>query len=225
VDITPAAVLAMWAAGLAAASAVVAWWRVVGPGFVWLSGASTLLFGVPAALAGGSGWAWAAAGLVAAGTLAGRHRAAVPLFAAAAAAFGIDAGFDAGVASTITGALLLGGITAEMMLGHWFLVDPRLPRRPLRRLDLAAGLGALADLAVMAGLGAFPWESGDLAVGIGYLVLVVTTLLLVAAVWASLGEEGYPAVMAATGLSYLAVLTSAGMVVLGRLLVQGSVLG
>jgi hypothetical protein len=44
-------------------------------------------------------------------------------------------------------------------------------------------------------------------------------------VWAALGEEGYPAVMAATGLSYLAVLTSIGAAVLGRLLAGGSVLG
>ena len=224
-DVTPASVLATWAAGLAAASSVVAWWRVVGPGYVWLSGAATLLFGVPAAAAGAGAWAWAGAGAVLLGMVPGRRRTAVPLLAAGAAAFGAAAGFGGGVAGTISGAVLLGGVTAAMMLGHWFLVDPRLPRRPLRLLALAAGVGALADMVVVAAFGAFPWESGDLAVGVGYLVLAATTMLLTAAVWASLGEEGYPAVMAATGLSYLAVLTAAGMVVLGRLLVQGSVLG
>jgi hypothetical protein len=38
-------------------------------------------------------------------------------------------------------------------------------------------------------------------------------------VYSALGERGYAGVMAATGLSYLAVLTSTGAVVLGRLLV------
>ena len=45
------------------------------------------------------------------------------------------------------------------------------------------------------------------------------------AVWAALGERGYPAVMAATGLSYLAVLTVIGAVVLARVLVVGESLG
>ncbi len=141
-----------------------------------------------------------------------------------AALFGVGAVGDGGVAATLSGAVFLGGITTEMMLGHWFLVDPRLPRRALRRLDLIAGAGAVADLAVVVLAGAVPWAGGDAAVGIGYLALVATTLLLIAAVWASLGEEGYPAVMAATGLSYLAVLTAIGAAVMGRLLAGGPVL-
>ena len=44
------------------------------------------------------------------------------------------------------------------------------------------------------------------------------------AVWASLGEQGYSGVMAATGLSYLATLTATGAAVVGRLLVDGPVL-
>jgi hypothetical protein len=224
-DITPSSVLAMWAAGLGGVAALVASWRIVGPGFVWLSGATTLLFGVPAYLAGAGPWALAGAVLMVAGTLTGTHRAAVPLLGASAVLFGIAAVPDGGVAASITGAVFLGGITVEMMLGHWFLVDPRLPRRALRRLDLIAGVGALADTAVLVVLGAIPWAAGDAAAGIGYLVLVAMTLLLIAAVWSALGERGYPAVMAATGLSYLAVLTSIGAAVLGRLLAGGMVLG
>jgi hypothetical protein len=216
----------MWAAGIAAAAGLVAWWRVVGVGFAWLSGGVVLLFGVPGALAGAGTWAWAGSALAAAAALLGSRRAAaVPLFSASGAALAAAAMPDGGVAATLSGALLLGGITSEMLLGHWFLVDPRLPRWSLLRLDLLAVAGVIADTAVVALLGAFPWESGDLAVGLGYLALVAMTLLLTAGVWASLREEGYPAVMAATGLSYLAVLTAAGAVVLGRLLVEGSVLG
>lgn len=215
----------MWAAGVALGSAVVAWWRVVGAGYVWLSGAVVLLFGAPAVWAGG-GWV-ATAGCVpaAAAIVLGRRSAAVAAFAAAGAAFLGAAVPDGGVVPSITGAALLGGVTVEMMLGHWFLVDPRLPRRVLRLLCLGAAAGALADPVVLAMAGAVPWDPGDLAAGIGYLVLAVATMVLLAAVWASLGEDGYPAVMAATGLSYLAVLTAIGSSVLGRLLAGGSVLG
>ncbi len=215
----------MWAAGLAAASAVVAWWRVVGRGYVWLSGVVTLLLGVPATLAGAGGWAMAGCVLVGAGVVAAGTRVAALFLAAGGLALMVSAFPDGGVIPTLTGAILLGGITAEMMLGHWFLIDPRLPRWSLRRLDLIAGLGAVADLVVLILLGAAPWDGVDLTVGVGYLVLAATTLVLIVAVWASLGEEGYPAVMSATGLSYLAVLTAIGTVVLGRLLAGGSVLG
>ena len=57
---------------------------------------------------------------------------------------------------------------------------------------------------------------------IGALVaLSVMTGLLVVAVWFSLKEPSYSGVMAATGLSYLGVLTTFGVVVVGRLLVAG----
>jgi hypothetical protein len=224
-DITPASVLAMWAAGLAAAAAAVAWRRTVGTGFVWLSGGVILLLGIPAALAGGGPWAWVGVGIVVPGTAAAGRTAAGALLTAGGVGFLVAAVPDGGVAASITGAVFLGGITVEMMLGHWFLVDPTLPRRPLQGLALAAGVGVIADSTVLAASGVVPWEEGDLAVGVGYLVLAGMTLILVAAVWASLRESGYPAVMAATGLSYLAVLTAVGAAVIGRLLTSGSVLG
>jgi MFS superfamily sulfate permease-like transporter len=106
-----------------------------------------------------------------------------------------------------------------MLLGHWFLVDPQLPRWALQRLDVAAGLGLAADLVVVASLGAFGADDG---VMIGAMTAVsVMTALLIAAVWFSLKERAYSGVMAATGLSYLGVLTAFGVVVIGRLLVAG----
>jgi len=72
-------------------------------------------------------------------------------------------------------------------------------------------------------LGVFPWSSGDTALGIGFVVMAVATVVLMAAVVGALREEGYSGVMAATGLSYLALLTAIGAVVVGRLLVEGSV--
>jgi hypothetical protein len=51
--------------------------------------------------------------------------------------------------------------------------------------------------------------------------VTIMTGLLVTGVWFSLKEPSYSGVMAATGLSYLGVLTAFGVVVAGRLLVAG----
>ncbi|NQV06513.1 hypothetical protein HQ535_08165 [bacterium] len=225
-DLTASHVLSTWSAGLAVAAAVVVWWRVVGRGYLWLAAGTTVLFGVPAAWSGGGAWAWAGCGLATVAILlAGRPGLAALALGAGGAAFGVAAMLDGPVLLTISGALLLGGITAEMMLGHWFLVDPTLPRWALRRLDVAGGAGVVVDAIVLAALGVFPWASVDLVLGIGFLALSVMTVILMVAVWYSLAEEGYSGVMAATGLSYLAVLTAIGAAVVGRLLVDGPVLG
>ncbi|MCP4305920.1 MAG: hypothetical protein GY926_07915 [bacterium] len=110
-------------------------------------------------------------------------------------------------------------MTSEMLLGHWLLVNPRLPRWALQRLALAAGAGLALDLAVVAALGAF--GAGD-SVMIGALVALASmTALLVAAAWFSLKEQGCSGAMAATGLFCLGVLTTYGVVVFDRLLVAG----
>jgi hypothetical protein len=50
---------------------------------------------------------------------------------------------------------------------------------------------------------------------------MVTSIALMVGVFAALRYPAYSGVMAATGLSYLAVLTSLGGVFLGRVLVAG----
>jgi hypothetical protein len=50
---------------------------------------------------------------------------------------------------------------------------------------------------------------------------MVTSVVLMAGVFASLRYPAYAGVMAATGLSYLAVLTTLGGTFLGRALVAG----
>ena len=217
-DLGPALVLAMWAAGLAAAVAVVAWWRVVGPGYVWLGSGVVLLLGLPTVAAGAGPWAIAGSVAAAMAIPVARHRRfVVPVLGAAAACYLVAASFDGPPVAAVTGALLLGGVTGEMMLGHWYLVDPRLPRWALRRLDLAGAAGALLDLGALALLGAIPWAEADLVAGAGFVLLSLTTVVLMGMVWFSLGEEGYSGVMAATGLSYLATLTAIGAAVVGRL--------
>jgi hypothetical protein len=225
-DLTPAFILSVWSGGLALCVALVTWWKVTGPGFVWLGGAASLMAGVPAIVSESEAAATTGVVLIAAGTLlARRPGAAAALLAGGGVAMVVAAITEGGVASAVSGALFLGGVTGEMMFGHWYLVDPTLPRLALRRLALVGLGGAVADVVIVAVLGAFPWASGDLVVGLGYLALAATSALLMVGVWFSLGEPGYSGVMAATGLSYLAVLTALGAAVLGRLLAEGRVLG
>jgi hypothetical protein len=51
-------------------------------------------------------------------------------------------GFAATLAGLLSGGLALGGVTLAMSLGHWYLVTPRLPERPLNELTLGV-LGVL----------------------------------------------------------------------------------
>jgi hypothetical protein len=220
VEVTPAGVLSMWAAGLALSMAVVARWRIVGRGYIWLAGGVTLLFGVVAGAAGAGPAALIGCALVlVAATQAERPAVLAALAAAGAVALGVGSiAAGGGALATITGAVLLGAVTTEMMLGHWYLVDPRLPRPALRAFALAGTTAAVVDLGTVAALGAVPWGAADFALGAGFVLLLVTTAVLMVLVRSSLGEPGYSGVMAATGLSYLAVLTAAGGAVVGRML-------
>lgn len=215
----------MWAAGIAAVLGVVARWRVVGPGFVWLTGGVVILIGLPAAVVTGAvaGWVAVGASLVA---VASARRWALVVAAAAVAAGGylLVAVGEGNTVVAVSGAIFLGAVTAEMMLGHWYLVDPRLPRWALRRLAWAGCGGAVLDFAVLAIAGVFPWTAGDAPVAIGFMVLATASAVLMLAVLGALREEGYSGVMAATGLSYLALLTAIGASVVGRLLASGPVL-
>lgn len=217
-DLTPSLVLAIWTAGVAGGASAVAFWRVVGPGYVWLTAATTAVFGGFVVLAGGGGWA--VTGVVA--SLAGLAAARWPRLAAAALAiaglaFGLAAWVESPIGPVVSGALFVGGITSEMMLGHWYLVDPRLPRWALYRLAAAGGVGLVVEAAIIATRLLTDGLQADAVFAWAYAALAVMTGLLVAGVWFSLREPRYTGVMAATGLSYLAVLTSLGVLVVGRM--------
>ena len=208
-----------WAAGLAAVAALVARWRVVGPGFNWLAGSVVILLGGPGWWAGG-GWTAgvATAAAVAAFALARRPDAAAAAFVTAALFYAVGSVSDGGILATVSGALALGGITGEMLLGHWYLIDPTLPRWALQRLDGVALVGIVLEMVFLLVAAGWDWE--DAVVGWAFVALAVTSLLLMVAVWFSLKEPSYPGVMAATGLSYLATLTAMGAAVAGRALVD-----
>jgi hypothetical protein len=213
----PEVVLVAWAGGLALVSGLVALVRLVGPGFTWLVGSVSLLLGIVGAFAQDSWWARLGLGLLVLGLIWARNRQLSGMLQSfAGLALIIQAAGSGGWAPAISAAVALGGVTGEMALGHWYLVDPRLPRWALKALALVAIAGIAADAVVLTWAGL---PSGGAT--IAFWVLMATSVALMGGVYASLRYEAYSGVMAATGLSYLAVLTTLGGMFLGRALVAG----
>ncbi|MGH8924692.1 MAG: hypothetical protein ACRDWA_08690 [Acidimicrobiia bacterium] len=204
----PGAVLAFWAGGLGIGAAVVFFWSVARPAFVRLGAAVATVLGLGAALLGLGPFAWVGVGLAASAALS---RLGAPL--AVASAFWIVASANRlGWPSALIGAASLGGISAEMLLGHWFLVDPKLPRWPLRRLAIAGIVGAAVE-----GVRVSTLDSTTLLASTAVLVvLAATAVLLMIGVLLSLRVKSYSGVMAATGLSYLATLTALAVAIISR---------
>lgn len=218
-DLTPALVMAMWTAGIAGAGSLVAYWAIVGPGFTWLVGGTVAGFGLFAVLveAGVVGWVGVVAG-AASIVLARRPRFAAGALGVAALSFLVVA-FDASPwLLATTGALMIGGITSEMLLGHWYLVDPKLPRWALTVLVAGGAAGLVADTVLIGIQVIRNGVQSDVVFAWAYIPLVAMTALLLVGVWFSLKEPRYTGVMAATGLSYLAVLTGLGVLVVGRII-------
>ncbi len=209
----PLLLLSMWAAGLALTAAVVAWWDIVGRGYLWLTGATAAVIGLATAFDSTPGVIAVAFTVIGISAAARRVASAVAFTGAGLVFLAVAAGFD-GWPAAIAGSMALGGITGEMLLGHWFLIDPQLPRWALRRLDIAGGVGVVAEIVVAASRGTLRPPT-DLF-GFAYLALAITSVLLAVGVWYSLREKGYEGVMAATGLSYLATLTVLAVAFLGR---------
>ena len=149
----------------------------------------------------------------------------VGLVAAGVAAGGPDA---LAVVRTLAGAAFLGAVTDAMLLGHWYLVQPGLSRAPLNELNRWVAYVWPVEV------GALLWPTGMLSVLSGRLddgwngtlgwfwaACAVTTLVLAFVTRAALKERAYSAVMAATGLLYLAILTAFGTDLVARAVLAG----
>jgi hypothetical protein len=112
------------------------------------------------------------------------------LFAAAVARPDREALYDVfALVALPLGALSLGGVNAAMLLGHWYLVTPKLSPAPLQRASLIvvgaiALQGAVVAVALGRGqlLGVFDSALG-VAVAIRIAVGIVMALALVLAAW------------------------------------------
>ncbi|MCZ7527318.1 MAG: hypothetical protein M5U14_13620 [Acidimicrobiia bacterium] len=142
------------------------------------------------------------------------------LLGAAAAAGGP---YPQSLVRLVVGALFLGVVSDAMLLGHWYLVQPGLSREPIK--ELVALLALVWPFEVAALL----WPTGMLQVfsgevddgyqgllGYTWAVCAVTTIALTGVTWLALRERAYSAVMAATGLLYLAILTAFGTDLVAR---------
>ncbi len=140
-------------------------------------------------------------------------------------AAGLAAGDPAAlsVGRMLVGAVFLGAVSDAMLLGHWYLVQPGLARGPLIELVRWTGWSWPFEVAVLL------WPTGMVSVlngtiddgyngllGWFWVASTVGTLALVVATRAALRERRYSAVMAATGLLYLAILTAFGMDLVAR---------
>ncbi len=146
----------------------------------------------------------------------------VGLIAGAVAAAGSEP-VALSIARILTGALLYGTVSDAMLLGHWYLVQPGLARAPLLQLVRWTAIVWPFHLA------AYLWPTGMVSVLTGdiddgyngllgwfWVACVVTTIGLVGVTRAALRERQYSAVMAATGLLYLAILTAFGQDLVAR---------
>ncbi len=133
-------------------------------------------------------------------------------------------GYAGVLLSLLAGALSLGAVTLGLLLGHWYLVAPRLPAQPLNELTLAlAAVLALQAAIVLANV-AIPVkimpdrQAGPLIqnpalwlrLGVGLAFPIALALLA----WRASVVRG---MMAATGLLYLAL----GAVLAGEALARG----
>ena len=142
----------------------------------------------------------------------------------------VDAGGNLAVSllRTFAGAAFLGSVTDAMLLGHWYLVQPGLPRKHLNDLVRALGwVWPVEIIALLLPIGMFSVFSGSVSDGWGgqlgwfWAACAITTLVLVIVTKAALRERYYSAVMAATGLLYLAILTAFGTDLVARAILAG----
>lgn len=150
----------------------------------------------------------------------------------------VAAGVDAASGSTgdtvvsvlrvVVGAAFLGALSDAMLLGHWYLVQPGLPRRLLNELVRMVGLILPLEIVVML-LPTGMWSALNGTVDDGWngtlawfwVASAVATGVLAVVTRAALRERSYSAVMAATGLLYLAILTGFGTDLVARAVLAG----
>jgi hypothetical protein len=127
-------------------------------------------------------------------------------------------------------ATALGGVWAAMVLGHWYLVTPRLPEAPLIRFARWLGIGLAVQVGLFVawlGIGAGPAGTPAFAALVGPWSLFVWLRLLVGLVfplivsWAALQTARSRSMESTTGLLYINV----GTIAAGTILAAGLYFG
>jgi hypothetical protein len=126
-------------------------------------------------------------------------------------------GYAVSLFQLAAGAAFLGAAYDGLFLGHWYLTDRKLTRRPIDRATLALIVAAGVELVAIttSGFGGTPSSAqlnplltaGALAPWIA-IGMAAATLLIAVVVRAALRSERASAVQSATGFYYLAVVTA-----------------
>ena len=123
----------------------------------------------------------------------------------------------------LVGTVFLGAVSDAMLLGHWYLVQPGLPRSILGELVTVMRVVTPIEIAVMLiPTGMVSVVNGSIddgwngTLGWFWIACAVTTIALTEVTRLALRERSYSAVMAATGLMYLAILTAFGTDLVAR---------
>lgn len=127
----------------------------------------------------------------------------------------------------VTSALFLGVLSDAMLLGHWYLVQPGLARAPiLEQVRWAGVLWVPETIVFLIPTGMVSVLSGEIddayngLLGWFWIASVLGTGALIVVCRLALKERQYSAVMAATGLMYLAILTGFGQDIVARVLLS-----
>ena len=128
-----------------------------------------------------------------------------------------------GVARIVVGAFFLGAVSDAMLLGHWYLVQPGLGRAPLNELvRWTTALWPLELIVLMIPTGMWQVLNGTIDDGfLGQLgwfwaASTIATIILLGITIIILRGKEYSAVMAATGMLYLAILMAFSMDLVAR---------
>ena len=148
----------------------------------------------------------------------------------------VVASWEAGMAESVellsvlrgvTSALFLGVLSDAMLLGHWYLVQPGLARAPiLEQVKWAGILWVPETIVFLIPTGMVSVLNGDIddayngLLGWFWIASVIGTGALIVVCRLALKERQYSAVMAATGLMYLAILTGFGQDIVARVLLS-----
>jgi hypothetical protein len=128
----------------------------------------------------------------------------------------------------VVGAAFLGAVSDGMLLGHWYLVQPGMAREPLlEQVRWVCYLWFPEVLLMLVPVGMVSVINGTIDDGYGgllgwfWIACAITTIGLAIVTRLALRERAYSAVMAATGLLYLAILTAFGTDLVARALLSG----
>jgi len=148
---------------------------------------------------------------------------AVGMFIGAVAAADGAGDIVVSVLRVLVGAAFLGAVSDAMLLGHWYLVQPGMPRKTLNELvTVVIWLLPFEVVVMLLPTGMFSVITGAVddgwngTLGWFWVACAITTCVLGFVTRAALKEKSYSAVMAATGLMYLAILTAFGTDLVAR---------